>query len=225
MTARAYASLVALLDEVYEATTSVVAGLDEAGFGRRTRTERWSLAELLFHQMGDAQRALIVFTTAPEEPPDTTEISYWSQWQPGQAGADDHARYAARSAAAYGRAASLAAQWTATSRAAVRAARNHGPGAPVATQGHVLEAADFVHTLVVEAVVHHLDLTLEVASPGLSDEAYAVVTEVLVGLLGADLPPEWPLEEAVLRGTGRMALSRRDRAALGSAADRFPLFG
>ena len=141
--------------------------------------------------MGDAQRALIVLTTAPDGPPDTTEVSYWSAWQPGQAGADDHARYAIRSAAAYGQAASLVAQWTATSRAAVRAARNHGPEGAVETQGHVLEAADFVHTLVVEGVVHHLDLTLEVPSPGLPAEAYAVVVEVLTSLLGSGLPPGW----------------------------------
>lgn len=225
MTARSYATLVALLDEVYEATTTVVSRLDEARFECRTRTERWSVKELLFHQLCDAQRALIVFTTATAAPPDTTEVSYWSAWQPGQAGADDHARYAARSAAAYGQAASLVAQWTATSRAAVRAARNHGAEPPVATQGHVLDAADFVHTLVVEAVVHHLDLTTEVPSPGLSEQAYALVLEVLTGLLGAEPPPAWSPEEAVLKGTGRMTLSHQDRAALGSAADRFPLFG
>lgn len=166
MTARAYASLVALLDEVYEATTTVVSGLDERALGRRTRTEAWSVKELLFHQMCDAQRALIVFTTAPDGAPDTTEVSYWSSWRPGGSGADDHARYAAQAAAAYGRGASLVAQWSETSRAAVRAARAHDAAVPVATQGHVLSAADFVHTLVVEGVVHHLDLTLEVSSPG-----------------------------------------------------------
>jgi hypothetical protein len=47
-----------------------------------------------------AYGALIVLTTSPGEAPDTTEVSYWSSWQPGQAGADDHARYAIRSAAA-----------------------------------------------------------------------------------------------------------------------------
>jgi hypothetical protein len=172
-----------------------------------------------------AYGALIVLTTSPGEAPDTTEVSYWSSWQPGQAGADDHARYAIRSAAAYGQAASLVAQWTETSRAAVRAARNHGPEGAVATQGHVLDAVDLVHTLVVEGVVHHLDLTLEVPSPGLPDEAYTLVTEVLTGLLGAALPPGWSSEDAVLKGTGRLGLTPHDRAELGAGAERFPLFG
>jgi hypothetical protein len=95
----------------------------------------------------------------------------------------------------------------------------------VATQGHVLTAGDFVHTLAVEGVVHHLDLTLEVPSPGLSDAAYQLVVEVLTGLLGADLPTAWSAEEAVLKGTGRQPLGDEDRESLGAAVERFPLFG
>jgi len=86
MSTREYAALVALLDEVYEATTTVVAGLDEESFDERTRTELWSVKDLLFHQMCDAQRALVVFTTEPDQPADTTAVSYWSAWQPGQPG-------------------------------------------------------------------------------------------------------------------------------------------
>jgi hypothetical protein len=225
MTERSYASLVALLDEAYTATTAAIAGLDEEAMGRRTRTERWTVKDLLFHQMCDAQRALIVFTTEPDGPADTTAVSYWSAWQPGQPGAEAHARYAAKAAAAYGRGSSLVDQWTETSRAAVRAARRHGPDHAVATQGHVLTAADFVHTLAVEGVVHHLDLTLEVPSPGLSNEAYGLVLEVLTGLLGRELPGAWAPAEAVLKGTGRTGLSDQDRATLGDQAARFPLFG
>jgi hypothetical protein len=225
MTTRGYAALVALLDEVYEATTIVVSGLDDASFGRRTRTELWNVTALLFHQMCDAQRALVVFTTAPDAPADTSAVSYWSSWQPGTPGADAHARYASRAAAAYGQVSFLVGQWTETSRAAVRAARAHAPERRVATQGHVLEAGDFVHTLAVEGVVHHLDLTLEVPSPGLSADAYGLVLEVLTGLLGADLPTDWSPADAVLKGTGRSPLTEADRAALGPEAERFPLFG
>jgi hypothetical protein len=225
MSTQDYAVLVALLGEVYEATTTVVSGIDEASFGRRTRTELWSVKDLLFHQMCDAQRALIVVTTTPEGPADTTAVSYWSAWQPGQPGAEAHARYAAKAAAAYGGSQSLVEQWTETSRAAVRAARHRGPAGTLATQGHVLTPADFVHTLAVEGVVHHLDLTLEVPSPGLPDAAYELVVEVLTGLLGTDLPPAWSAEEAVLKGTGRRPLDDQDRESLGAAAERFPLFG
>lgn len=107
----------------------------------------------------------------------------------------------------------------------MRAARDHGPARAVATQGHVLTPGDFVHTLAVEGVVHHLDLTLEVPSPGLSDAAYEPVLEVLTGLLGTDLPAAWSAEEAVLKGTGRQPLRDGDCEALGAAVGRFPLFG
>jgi hypothetical protein len=175
--------------------------------------------------MCDAQRALVVFTTEPDESADTTAVSYWAAWQPGQPGAENHARYAAKAAAAYGGSHFLVEQWTETSRAAVRAARQHGPAGTVATQGHVLTADDFVHTLAVEGVVHHLDLTLAVPSPGLPDAAYELVVEVLTGLLGTDLPTVWSREEAVLKGTGREPLSDEDRESLGAAAASFPLFG
>ena len=110
----------------------------------------------------------------------------------------------------------LVAQWTETSRAAVRAARQHGPAGTVATQGHVLAPGDFVHTLAVEGVVHHLDLTLKVPSPGLSDAAYELVVEVLTGLLGAEL-------RDVVDGGGRSSRApavshsaTSDRESLGS---------
>jgi uncharacterized protein (TIGR03083 family) len=202
MTEREYGALVCLLDGVYEATTQVVSELDDDDFRRPTRTELWSVKDLLFHQMCDAQRALVVFTTSADGPADTTAVSYWSSWRPGQQGADDHARYASRAAAAYGSPSGLVAQWTETSRAAVRAARAHDGAALVSTQGHVLTAADFVHTLAVEGVVHHLDLTLELRAPGLSEDAYGLVLDVLTGLLGADLPAAWSPTEAVLKGTG-----------------------
>ena len=226
MTEPEYASLVGLLDEVYEATSQVVSGIDDDDdFDRPTRTERWSVKDLLFHQMCDAQRALIVFTTSADGPADTTAVSYWSSWRPGQPGADDHARYVSKAAAAYGSPSSLVAQWTETSRAAVRAARAHDGAALVTTQGHVLTAADFTHTLAVEGVVHHLDLTLELPSPELPTDAYQLVVDVLTGLFGADLPPSWSVTEAILKGTGREPLDDADRMALGEAADRLPLFG
>jgi uncharacterized protein (TIGR03083 family) len=225
MTQSEYATLVDLVDEVYEATTQVVSGLDDDAFGRPTRTELWSVKDLLFHQMCDAQRALIVFTTSHPGPAETDAVSYWSRWAPGGPGADDHARYASKAATAYGSPSSLVAQWTETSRAAVRAARAHDGAALVTTQGHVLTAADFTHTLAVEGVVHHLDLTLEQPSPDLSPDAYQLVLDVLTGLLGAELPPSWSRTEAILKGTGREPLDDADRMALGDSADRLPLFG
>jgi hypothetical protein len=48
---------------------------------------------------------------------------------------------------------------------------------------------------------------------------------VLEALLGVPLPAGWDDATAARRGTGREPLTDADRAALGQAAARFPLFG
>jgi hypothetical protein len=98
----------------------------------------------------------------------------------------------------------------------------HGP---VRTQGHVLTVADLLSTLVVEAAVHHLDLVVRLDRPGPAAEPLAEVRRVLAGLLGAPLPASWDDVTAARRSTGREELTAEDRAALGSRAAAFPLFG
>lgn len=82
--ASAYAARVDLLDAVYTAVTHVVSDLDDDGFTRRTRTAAWDVRALLFHQLCDAQRALIVLTTDAPGPADTDRVSYWAAWSPGR---------------------------------------------------------------------------------------------------------------------------------------------
>ena len=61
------------LAEVYDAVTACVRGLDEEGLGAPTRTE-WTVTELLFHLLLDAQRALVTLATPADEPPDTDAV-------------------------------------------------------------------------------------------------------------------------------------------------------
>lgn len=223
-----YAALVGLLDATYGATTSLVSGLAEEDFARPTRTAAWTVRELLFHQLLDAQRALIVFATPDDGPADRDAVTYWTTFNPSrgdEVDASGHARFVKVAASAYAASSDLVQHWTSTANAAVRAGRAHVGQGFVATQGHVLEVRNFVHTLVVEAVVHHLDLTLEVPSPGFRTEGYDAVRAVLTGLLGAELPTQWTETEAVLKGTGRVHLTDVDRRRLGELARRIPLLG
>jgi hypothetical protein len=72
----------------------------------------------------------------------------------------------------------------------------------VRTQGHVLAVPELVSTLVVEATVHLLDLTVDLpAAEGPSEAALAETRRVLEGLHGG--PLEGADLEVVLRGTGR----------------------
>jgi len=112
----------------------------------------------------------------------------------------------------------------------VRDVRGRLPGRPgvsaagVATQGHVLRPADFTATLAVEAAVHFLDLTVALpAAPRPDPAPLALVRRVLDGLLGHPLPAGWDGVSGALKGTGRVPLTRADRARLGADAERFPL--
>jgi hypothetical protein len=176
----------------------------------------------LFHVLLDAQRALVTFASPDTGPPDTDYVSYWTGYMSGADSdhAAAHARYARQSAAAYGSARGLVAQWTDTAGAAVWAARNV-PDGPLTTQGRVLAVPDVVATFAVEAAVHHLDFDLgEPAIP------LDLVVRTLDGLLGEGRRrPEWDDLTYTLKGTGRLELDGAERAVLGRDAARFPLFG
>jgi len=208
----------------YESLTAVAAGLTADDLLRPTRCAGWAVADVLCHQLQDARRALRVFASPAGAPPDVDDITYWKAWSPGLPGYAEHARHVRIAAAAYGDG-ELVWDWTETAGAACRAARAC-PHERVATQGHVLRTADFAATLAVEAAVHYLDLTADLPSaPPPGPEPLALVRRVLDGLSGQPGPDGWDGTEYALKGTGRAMLTAADRAQLGAAADRYPLFG
>jgi hypothetical protein len=193
-----------LLETLWTAVTDTVEPLPEGLFGRPTRTD-WTIRELLFHQLLDAQRALVALASPTEEPADVDAVTYWHDFRPSQGdGGAGHAEFVRRAAAAYDVSASLVGHWSTTAEACVRAARAADPQARVRTQGHVIAVPDLVSTLVVEATVHLLDLTLQ--GPGGPPPAAALAgsRRVLEELYGGPLPAGWDDTEAVLRGTGRL---------------------
>jgi hypothetical protein len=185
------------------------------------------VADVLFHLLCDAQRALVALAGPASGPPDRDFISYWTGFV---AEADDPAPAAwwvRRSTAAFRDGTGVVTLWRETAPAAVRAAGRADPDGYVTTQGHVLAVPDFLVTLVTEAVIHHLDMIVRLPwAPGPEPEAAALATRTLDGLLGSAggfRPDSWTAEEYLLKGTGRAALSARDRDVLGEAAERFPL--
>ena len=226
------------LDAVYRNVTAVAGGLGEADLMRPSRCAGWAVADVLYHELLDARRALRTFASPADGPPDCDDVSYWTDYAPGGASGDGastgdarayaeesaaHARYVRIAAAAYPPGA-LAWEWSETAAAAVRAGRACGHQA-VTTQGHVLTVADFAATLAVEAAVHYLDLTVALPdAPAPEPASLALVRRVLAGLLGAPLPASWDDVTAALKGTGRDPLTEADRQALGLSASRFPLF-
>jgi uncharacterized protein (TIGR03083 family) len=219
------------LDAVYEKVTAAVSGLSAADLMLPSRCAGWAVADVLYHELLDARRALRTFATPAAGPADCDDVSYWRDYAPGSGedstsggdGAAAHARYVRIAASAYPPG-WLVWEWTETAAAACRAARACGHES-VATQGHVLSLPDFMATLAVEAAVHYLDLTVALPSaPEPAPAALALVRRVLTGLLGARLPASWDNTTAALKGTGRDPLTDQDRQALGPLTSAFPLF-
>ena len=220
------------LAAVYGTVGAVADGLTDATALLPSRCAGWAVLDVLYHQLLDARRALRTFASPSADPPDVDDVTYWRPYSPGSGhpaalgspGAARHARHVRIAAAAY-EPAELAWEWRETSQAAVRAARAC-PHERLETQGHTLRTADFIATLVVEAAIHYLDLTVALpAAPGPDPAALALVRRTLGGLAGGPLPQSWDDATCALKGTGRLPLSPEDRSALGPTAGKLPLFG
>ncbi|MGW9197872.1 maleylpyruvate isomerase N-terminal domain-containing protein [Micromonospora chersina] len=218
------------LAQAYDGITAVVTPLDDAGLQRPTRCRGWLVADLLFHVLCDAQRALVALASPAPGPADVDDVSYWRAFTPG--GDDDasvkHAWWARRSAAAFDRPGGVVRIWSDTAPAAARAAAAADPDGYVTTQGHVLRVPDLLATLTTEAVIHHLDLVVDLTDAPLPAAAPTRVAVATVdGLLSDDAvrPTGWDDRDYLLKATGRVPLTDRDRLELGEAAGWFPLLG
>ncbi|MFZ0048232.1 MAG: maleylpyruvate isomerase N-terminal domain-containing protein [Streptosporangiaceae bacterium] len=209
------------LEAIYGQLADVAHGLTEASALQPSRCAGWARMDVLYHQLMDARRALVTFATPAQGEPDTDAVSYWRPFSPGS---DDPAAPDADSAARHARhvrivasaypVSFLAGEWRETSAAAVRAARSC-PYPVVGTQGLALSTDDFIATLVTEATVHYLDLTVGLPDAPPPDPAgLAIVRRVLEGLAGAPLPADWDDVTCALKGTGRLPAGPQDSVRL-----------
>jgi uncharacterized protein (TIGR03083 family) len=216
--------LAATLGRAYGRVTEVVQGLAAEDFARPTRCEGMDVGALLVHLLYDAERALVAFASPSVAEPDRDFVSYWLDFSGG-----GDTSFVQTVASAYGKG-KLVGHWREVSEAAARAASVAlaEKGRKFQTQGHVLRAADLVATLVLEATVHHLDLTLELPdAPEPDPEGLQVAARTLDGLFGPDAWDVigWDTTTYVLKATGRLPLTEEDLAMLGSSAERLPLLG
>lgn len=214
-----------LLRTAYGDLADLLGGLTSEEQWRATGCAGWTPVDLGWHVLADARRGLVALSTPADGPATTDAVGYWRAWQPS--GEDDgRDLWATRvSASVTGGLAAIRGPYAETTAAVLVSAGRVSAGDLVATQGHVLTAADLLSTLTVEAAVHHLDLVAHLDRPGPAAGPLAEVRRVLEELLGQPLPPGWDDATAARRGTGREPLTAADRADLGQAADRLPLFG
>jgi len=215
-----------VLRPAYEAFGALLQALDEEQSWAPTGCTGWSVRDLAFHCLGDAQRGLVALHTPADGEPDRDAVTYWSDWGGQSEEAAARGRLAIRAAGSMFPAfATLRDRCLATAAAVLHAAGRSDGQQRVATQGHVLRTDDLLRTLAVEATVHHLDLTVSLPGmPAPSPEGLAEVRRTLDGLLGRPVPVTWDDAHYARAGTGRAPLTGAERAALGADAARFPLF-
>jgi uncharacterized protein (TIGR03083 family) len=214
----------AVLDSAYAGAVGAVRDIGD-GEWRPTGCAGWSVRDLVFHLLGDAQRALVALATPAGAEPGTDAVSYWESWRPGTAEALADLRMTRIGASVYSTFPPLLDGYEETTRAVVHAARHTDPGLVVRTQGHTIRVEDLVRTLIVETAVHHLDLVVALDRPGPPAAALRTVRETLDALLGEATPVTWDDAAYARVGTGRAPLTADERLVLGPLADRFPLFG
>jgi hypothetical protein len=208
-----------LLEASYSSLLDGLADVDGDTAWAPTRCAGWSVHDLVFHLLSDAQRALVAIHSPHAGPPDTDAASYWQAW-PAERSDADLGRRTTRilaSAMPFGWLSELYAE---TAHAVIVASNGRSGHELVTTQGEVLTVDTLRSTLTVEATVHQLDLGLGPATT----EGLAEVRLVLDALLGepARIPDD---VRYALVGTGREPLTVEESALLGPAADRLPLFG
>ncbi|MFD0395732.1 maleylpyruvate isomerase N-terminal domain-containing protein [Streptomyces nogalater] len=161
------------LRAAYGAASAVVAGLGDEESWQPTGCTGWAVRDLVFHCVGDAQRALVALHTPTEEPAARDWVTYWQGWRPDTAGAANGRRWARVNGSMFLDFGQLKDLYLETLAAVVHAAGTADPARRVLTQGHVLTAGDLITTLVVEATIHHLDLTVALPhAPGPSPRGW-----------------------------------------------------
>jgi hypothetical protein len=221
-----FPTALAAFDRAYTGVGDLTAGLSRQDLLAFSRCHGWVVADVLFHLLCDAQRALVALASPVAGPPDQDFVTYWPGFAAGAHDPVPTAWWVRRFSGAFLDGTGVVALWQETAPAAVRAAGRADPDGHITTQGHVLAVPDFLATLVTEAVIHHLDMTVHVTgAPDPDPQAVALAARTLDGLLGAGVsrPGFWTGEEYLLKGTGRAPLTARDRDALDAAAERFPL--
>jgi hypothetical protein len=215
-------SVTDLLSRAYDPLLDLADRVDEDTGWQPTALPGWSVRDLLFHLAGDAQRALVALATPAHGAADTDHVTYWGEWQPGTQGARDGLRGTRIMASAWSSVRGPADLFADTARAVLVALERTDPTDVVRTQGRRLTVESLARTLTVESGVHHLDLGLPTHPDPL---VLKEICHVVEGLLGQPLPEGWDARRCALLGTGRVLPTDAERAALGDAAHRLPLYG
>lgn len=206
----------------YADLAAVAVSVDEDESWRPTGCAGWTVRDVVHHLLGDAQRALVALATPALGPVDRTATTYWLD-SPTAPDPDSGGIRASRTMASQWRLNQLSATFAETATAVLTLAGRAAPTDLVATDGHVLSVDDLLDTLVVEATIHHLDMTTHLHRLGPQLEPLAVTRATLDRLLGRPTPDNWSSRGWVCAATGRAPLTEEHRSFLRIDVARLPL--
>lgn len=194
----------AAFDESVAAFTGVLASLSEWDLLASSRCHGWSRLEVAAHVVAGWQEMLGGFVSAVDGEPTVDAATYWTAFEELTSGSDPVAVLMGqrRRAVAYGRPSSLLEQLRDVADAVLSGSANMD-GRCRRWQGQVFLPGDFLTIWAVENAIHHLDLLVESRPP---TSALTLARGTVEALAGGPLPAEWADEEAVLIGTGRLAV-------------------
>jgi hypothetical protein len=183
----------------------------------------WKVRDLLCHLVIDAQDILITLATPSSEEPTRDAATYWEVSQTPPTGKDPLDALVVRLAAAYEQPHLLKHHLDDVGSAAERAARHAAPALRVSTRGEVLTAADYLGAYVLEATLHHLDLTAHVRNvSGPPATTLAASRQLFERIADVSFPAAMSDVAVLAVGTGRRTATVCERATLGSLGDRLP---
>jgi uncharacterized protein (TIGR03083 family) len=215
-----------VLVEECRRVTRLLHSLTEADFARPTRCEPWDVKELTAHLYRSLFRIPTVLDDEPPESADTDSVSYWRSYDV-PTDAPVIAAHARETAGEYATGTELAEAFDGLTRTVIERARSTDPARLIHVWwGPNLRLDEFLHTRVLEVVVHGLDMTDALdREPVASNEGVALVCRTLEGLLGRAAPESWSSIEFIEKGTGRAPLVEADAELLDETAKLFPLLG
>lgn len=210
------------LHEALDALTSA-GDLPDLDLLEPSRCRGWSRLEVLVHVRTGLEEMLGGCVSPTGATPDHDAASYWREGPGSQDGDDDTVAailWTRRTASAYRRPRGAWEHLLATA-GSVRSATALMSDRPVAFQGQVLAAGDFLATWAVELAVHHLDL--DAAGPPPPPAALRLARATVEALLGTPLDEAISDVDAVLLGSGRRRPTLQERPLLGPLADEVPV--
>ena len=208
----------ACIDSVRDFVRAVDA-TDEYDLLGASRCHGWSRLDVVTHVLAGWQEMLGGLVSPVDGEPSVDAASYWPAFAAEYGGQDRVTPLMAqrRRTATYLRPASAVEHLHGVAAVLLRGTEDLRDR-HYRWQGHVFTAGDYLSIWAVEDVVHHLDLLTAVHAPA---GALSLARQTVEALAGSGLPPEWPDQDAVLVGTGRVPVPD----GLGPVAQRLPSLG